>query len=264
LIRGNIEQSMAAVQINVPYATLLKRIDFALANRIHPEIYFSGDDLDTCDEEEAKRLARTLRDHGLEVTFHSPFMDLSPGGADRRIKEVTSDRFSKVIALADFFRPKNIVFHPGYEKWKFDGNMGLWLESSLQTWRPLVRKAQALGLALAIENVFEENPDSLLLLLREIDSSAFRFCFDTGHHNVFSKVSLRDWVDSLGGFLSEVHLHDNHHERDEHLPIGEGEFDFEGFFDLLARRNLKPILTLEPHEEEHLWRGLKAIEKYLT
>ena len=107
---------MATVQINVPYPTLLKRLDFAITNRIHPEIYFSGDDLDTCDEEEAKRLARSLRDHGLEITFHSPFMDLSPGGVDRRVKQVTSERFSKVIELAGFFKPKNIVFHPGYEK----------------------------------------------------------------------------------------------------------------------------------------------------
>lgn len=263
MIQGNIEEPMATVQINVPYPTLLKRLDFAIKNRIHPEIYFSGDDLDVCDEGEAKRLARSLLDNGLEITFHSPFMDLSPGGADRRVKQVTSDRFSKVIELAEFFQPKNIVFHPGYEKWKFDGNTGLWLESSLQTWTPLVKEAEARGLILAIENVFEENPDTLLLLLREIDSPAFRFCFDTGHHNVFSKVPLRKWIDTLGDFLKEVHLHDNHHERDEHLPMGEGEFDFEGFFGLLAQRGLKPILTLEPHEEEYLWRGLKAIEKYV-
>jgi sugar phosphate isomerase/epimerase len=183
---------------------------------------------------------------------------------DRRIKQVTSDRFSKIIDWAGFFRPKNIVFHPGYEKWKFDGNMNLWLESSIETWRPLVQRAEALELTLAIENVFEESPESLLLILHAINSPAFRFCFDTGHHNVFSKIPLPDWIDALGDFLSEVHLHDNHHERDEHLPLGEGEFDFDAFFQLLGQRNLKPILTLEPHEEKHLWRGLKAIEKYIA
>ena len=54
-----------------------------------------------------------------------------------------------------------IVFHPGYEKWKFDGDVGLWLESSLQTWKPLVKEAEKLGLILAVENVFEETPESL-------------------------------------------------------------------------------------------------------
>jgi len=120
-------------------------------------------------------------------------MDLSPGGIDRKVKEVTLDRFSKVIELAEFFKPMNIVFHPGYEKWKFDGNVSLWLESSLETWRPLVRQAASTGLTIAIENVFEETPDSLVLLLKEIHSPHFRFCFDTGHHHVFSNVSLRVW-----------------------------------------------------------------------
>ena len=138
--------------------------------------------------------------------------------------------------------------------------MGLWLDSSLQTWRPLVKQAEAMGLNLAVENVFEESPNPSLLL-REINSPAFGFCFDTGHHNVFSKIPLRDWVDALGSFLSEVHLHDNHHERDEHLPMGEGEFDFREFFDLLAQRNLKPILTLEPHEEEYPVEGAESRRK---
>jgi len=254
---------MATVHINVPYPMLLKRHDFAIGNRIHPEIYFSGDDLDTLDKKEGRRLAETLHQNQLEITFHSPFMDLSPGGVDRKVKEVTLDRFSKVIELAEFFKPKNIVFHPGYEKWKFDGNVSLWLESSLETWRPLVKQAASNGLTLAIENVFEETPDSLALLLKEIHSPHFRFCFDTGHHHVFSKVSLPVWIEVLGDYLSEVHLHDNHGERDDHLPMGEGGFDFDEFFRLLAHRSLKPILTLEPHEEAHLRRGLEAVKKYI-
>ena len=254
---------MAAIQINVPYPMLLHRIDFAVKNQINPEIYFSGEDLDQCRNSDIQRVAEVLHQHQLKITFHAPFMDLSPGGVDRKVKEVTVDRFLKVIELAEFFKPKNIVFHPGYEKWRFDGNVNLWLESSLETWRPLVKQAASNGLTLAIENVFEETPDSLALLLKEIHSPHFRFCFDTGHHHVFSKVPLSDWIEVLGEYLMEVHLHDNHGERDDHLPIGEGGFDFDEFFRLLAPRSLKPILTLEPHEETHLRRGLEAVKKYL-
>jgi len=190
-------------------------------------------------------------------------MDLSPGGVDKKIKEVTLDRFTKVIELALLFKPKTIVFHPGYEKWKFNGNVDLWFKSSLQTWRPLVKEAEALGLTLAIENVFEESPDSLKALLEKIDSTHFRFCFDTGHYHVFNKTPLLDWFNALSKYMVEVHLHDNHREMDEHLPIGEGNFDFDQFFKLLSQYRLKPIYTLEPHEEDHLWRGLEAVKKYI-
>jgi sugar phosphate isomerase/epimerase len=255
---------MTIIQINVPYSMLLERIDFAIKNRIHPEIYFSAEDLDTCDRKDVQLLSKTLQENHLEITLHGPFMDLSPGGVDRRIKEVTFDRFLKTIELARFFRPRIIVFHPGYERWKFDGNVKLWLESSLQTWRPLVMEAEEMGVTLAVENVFEESPDSIKNLLEEIHSPRFRFCFDTGHHNVFAKTPLTIWMEALGGFLSEVHLHDNHKEMDEHLPMGEGGFDFNQFFALLSQLSLNPLYTIEPHEEAHLWRGLEAVKKYIN
>jgi len=254
---------MTVIHINVPYSMLLHRIDFAIKNRIHPEIYFSSDDLDTCQQKDVQRLSKILEENRLEITLHGPFMDLSPGGVDRRVKQVTFDRLLKTMELSRFFKPKMIVFHPGYERWKFDGNVKLWLESSLQTWRPLVKKAEEMGLTLAIENVFEESPDSIKSLLEEIHSPHFRFCFDTGHHHVFSKTPLPAWMEALGGFLGEVHLHDNHKEMDEHLPVGEGGFDFDHFFTLLLQLNLSPLYTIEPHEEAHLRRGLEAVTKYI-
>ena len=254
---------MTVIHVNVPYSMLLDRIDFAIENRINPEIYFSSEDLDACQEKDIQHLSEVLEENQLEITLHGPFMDLSPGGVDRRIKQVTFDRFLKTMELARFFKPKMIVFHPGYERWKFDGDVKLWLESSLQTWWPLVQEAEEIGLTLAVENVFEESPDSIKILLEEISSSHFRFCFDTGHHHVFSKTPLPTWIEALGAFLAEVHLHDNHKEMDEHLPVGEGDFEFGQFFTLLSQSNLTPLYTIEPHEEAHLWRGLQAVKKYI-
>ena len=258
------KENMSIIHVNVPYSMLLHRIEFAIKNRIHPEIYFSAEDLDACQEKDAKHLAEILQKNELDITLHGPFMDLNPGGMDRRVKEVTLDRFSRTLQLARFFKPKSIVFHPGYEKWKFDGYVELWLKSSLQTWRPLVREAEELGLMITIENVFEETPDPIKNLLEEINSSHFRFCFDTGHHHVFSKTPVPIWLETLGRYLCEVHLHDNHKEMDEHLPLGEGGFDFEQFFSLLSQLKLNPIYTIEPHEEAHLWRGLEAARKYIV
>ena len=91
---------MTIIHVNVPYPMLLQRIDFAISNRIHPEVFFSAEDLDACHEKEVKQLAETLHRNGLQITLHGPFMDLSPGGIDQRIKTVTMDRFLKTIELA--------------------------------------------------------------------------------------------------------------------------------------------------------------------
>lgn len=262
----NIERMrpMVPIQVNVPYAMLQERVDQVVKNRIHPEIYVSAEDLDRYRVEEANHLAEVLHRNGLEITVHGPYLDLSPGGADPKVKAVTADRILKTIELARSFTPKTIIFHPGYDPWTFNGDMKRWLESSLQTWEPMVKEAEAAGLTLALENVFEEKPDSLRDLLEEIDSPSFRFCFDTGHHHVFSKAPLTFWVELLGRYLCETHLHDNHKEMDAHLPIGEGSFDFEQYFSLLSFYRLSPIYTIEPHEEAHLWRGLEAAKRYIN
>jgi len=67
---------MTIVHINVPYSILLHRIDFAIENRIHPEIYFCSDDLDALQEKEVKDLAETLH---REMDEHLP---MGEGGFD--------------------------------------------------------------------------------------------------------------------------------------------------------------------------------------
>jgi sugar phosphate isomerase/epimerase len=74
---------------------------------------------------------------------------------------------------------------------------------------------------------------------------------------------MSEWFEAIGERVVELHIHDNNGRRDEHLPIGDGRIDFKEFFGLVARHSNDPIFTIEPHGEEALQRGLKALEPYL-
>jgi sugar phosphate isomerase/epimerase len=251
------------VQVNVPFPLLAENLETVLAFGLQPEIYFSGLTLDQLSWAEVKRTSRHLIERNIPTTFHAPFMDLNPGAVDDRVREITRHRFEQILALVPYYRPRTIVFHPGYDRWRYDNNVDLWLEKSLLTWKPLVERAEALSVKLALENVFDDSPSPLKSLLSALHSPWVGYCLDAGHGNLFSRGPVTQWVEALGPFLAEIHLHDNHRHADEHLPLGEGDIDFASLFGHLRENRLAPILTLEPHLAEHLEPSLTALQKYL-
>ena len=252
------------IQVNIPYHMLLQNLDFILERKINPEIYFDGEALDTFKEKDAHSIVRAITSKKLSITIHAPFMDLSPGAVDTKIRKTTRDRLCAMLRIAAFFHPKLIVFHPGYNKWFFDGNVKLWLENSLTTWEPVVKKAEKMGIPLAVENIFEEEPSSLLQLISAVNSPVFNFCFDTGHYHLFSTVPMEAWFTSLAPYIQEVHVHDNCKSSDEHLPMGDGDIDFDLFFRLIRRYSVHPIYTIEPHKVDDLERSLERCNHFLT
>ena len=252
------------IQVNLPFPLLVENLEAILAAGLQPEVYFSSYTLDRLSLPEVERISRALLPKNIPVTFHGPFMDLNPGAVDEKVRELTVFRFHQILDLVPYFLPRAIVFHPGYDRWRYDGNVDLWLENSLLTWRPLVEKAEALSVKMALENVFDDNPAPLKRLLEAVDSSFLGYCMDPGHGHLFSEVPLVDWIGVLGDRLVEIHLHDNHREADEHLPLGQGDIDFPAIFSRIRERGLHPIYTIEPHQEEHLAPSLQALEPYLS
>ena len=76
------------------------------------------------------------------------------------------------------------------------------------------------------------------------------------------KTSLEKWLEMLGPYLDQLHLHDNHGTADDHLALGHGTIDFETLFAVIKKDHLTPpIITLEPHEEKELWPSVKELER---
>lgn len=252
------------IHVNVPYPLLKEKLGNLIEHRLNPEIYFSGIILDSLNKEELADACGKIRDAGLSITFHAPYMDMNPGSPDPRFRAVVLERLNQVMDLAEIVRPKAIVVHGGYDKWRFDRNVDLWLKNSLDIWPIIVRRAVKSGTRLAMENVFDDSPEPIARFLEAIDSPYFGHCFDVGHFRLFSKVSMEDWFKRFGKRIIEVHIHDNNGGRDEHLPPGDGDIDFKGFFALLKTYSREVIHTIEPHKEEHLLKNLEVLPKFMA
>jgi len=251
------------VQVNIPFQMLIDGyLELIVQEGINPEIGLDCFSLDTFSRSEFCDVADSLHGAGLSITLHAPFFDLRPGAVDRRVREVTVKRLRQAFDLVPCFRPRSVVCHAAFDERYYVSHEEEWLKNSKDTWGGLVAEAAEMGTRIALENVYENSPKSLGLLLDAFQGSGnICCCFDTGHFNAFSRASLEEWMDALGPRIGQIHLHDNHGGGDEHLPVGEGTFPFRRFFELLQQRDIRPIVTLEPHTQEDLWCTLENITR---
>ena len=248
----------------VPFLRLKNDLKTILDNRIQPEIGLDGDVLYTTGPEDYKRVANSLKAEGLGCTIHAPFGDLSPGASDNYIQTVTRDKLDMAFRLIEVFEPTAIVCHLNYEENKHGHKLEEWLKQSLDTWHRLLETAECYQVPLMLENTYETDPGMHKRILEALNSPYARFCLDTGHTLVFARNSWQDWLPALTPWLGQLHLHDNHGDRDAHLAIGAGRFDFIGLFDYLEANSLKPVITLEPHDDKTLWECLENLDRMGT
>lgn len=253
------------IHIRIPYNQLSQYYDIAVNHNLNVELYLCSEDLDHTSEDRFVEWSGIFRDKGSDITIHAPFMDLSPGGSDSKVRSASFERIIQLLDIAKIFNPKMIVVHPGFDHWRNQETIKTWLRNSSLFWKEILNHAKHWDCRLAIENVFEKSPESLRTLIESISSPRFGFCFDTGHFNLFSTSRLEDWLKELGPYFFETHLHDNKGDQDSHSALGEGNFPFEQYFGLLTKMSKKLILTFESHSEESALASIKFFKnRFMT
>ncbi len=255
---------LAQVHVNMPWRYLERYLDLVLEFGLNLELGFEAGVLDACPYADYHRAAERLRRRGCRLTMHGPFWDLCPGSSDPLVRQVSRLRLGQFFDLVSLFEPLAVVCHTGFDPRHHGAGMGEWVERALTVWEPLVARAERQRVALLLENVWEADPELHRRLLERIDSPWCGFCLDVGHQHTFSRAPLQEWLQALGHRLGEVHLHDNDGAGDAHLPVASGTINFPLLFDFLVERRLRPVLTLEPHQEEHLVQSLEGLSRIVA
>jgi sugar phosphate isomerase/epimerase len=249
---------MEPIHIQIPYPLLKDYLGMLRKRRYDLEIYYSSAVLDQLEKQDIEKL-RAILDWDPKITLHAPFMDLNPGAMDPMVQSVTQVRFRQILDVAAILKPRAAVFHAAYDRWRYGGRKDIWLENSLDTWRKVMETASKAGLRVAVENVFDEEPEALQMLIEKIDNPDFGFCFDVGHFNIFSTVTMEQWFSALGRHLVEVHIHDNDGKTDAHWAPGRGNIDFEKLLGLVNSQATTPVFAIEVHDKNDIETSLERV-----
>jgi sugar phosphate isomerase/epimerase len=250
------------VHVHVPYDSFRKYLPVLREHRLSVELYFGSNTVDDIREADLHMIAEAM-DWEHTMSIHGPFMDLSPGAIDPKIAAASLERYHQILSFSEILKPDVVVFHSGYEAWKYGSKVHLWLEPSLRTWGAVMERAEKTGVGVAIENIVDSEPDHLRMLCEKVGHPRFGLCLDAGHREIFSNLPITAWVDGMHPYILEMHLHDNGGEADDHNPIGEGTVDFPALFKRVGELCIDPVYTLEAHSAEDALMSLGALNAYL-
>jgi len=190
---------------------------------------------------------------------HGPFLDLVATSLDSAIVNVSRQRHqvaldaSVKVGATVYVAHTNytpMILNPSYQK--------NWTKRMLDFWLPFADKAGESGMTICLENLWEPGPDIQAKLIEEGNHPHLRASFDNGHALVFSQMSSRAWVETLGEGLAHCHLHDNGGDWDEHKSIGEGKEEWRDLLSALSQLSPQAILVAESN---NLSRNRVSIER---
>lgn len=250
------------------------------------EIFCSRGHFDYTTKSEIQVVASALSAHGLTLaSLHAPTSrDLSAmreGGSPLSICEVervrrieAMDELKRAIDVAEELPFPRMVFHMGGSRETADPRKRDAAFSSLEH---LILHAKHLGVTICVENTTSEmgDPAYLRAFVDETRLTGLRFNFDIGHAHLADgpeEERLEKNFAPLRELVVGVHLHDNHGEKDEHLPPYDGTIDWEKAIPLL-KTALEPDLPLllelkektgpdAPSATEQLEAARKAMDRF--
>ncbi|MFO7707520.1 MAG: sugar phosphate isomerase/epimerase family protein [Desulfobacterales bacterium] len=251
------------VQVCVPFAMLRAEVlEHFTENGLNPEIGIDAACLERFSLQEFAKVAEVLHRRGLTVTLHAPFVDLSAGSSDPAIRDVTRRRFEAILRLVPVFAPRTVVAHAGYDWRRYEYFRKAWMEHSVAFWTDVAEGLTRAGSRLMLENVYEHGPGEIHELFERLQPCRVGLCLDCGHLTAFGRAPLDEWLEVLGPFIGQLHLHDNHGEKDDHLPLGRGLIDFSKLFAYLKNEGCRPpVMTIEAHRADDVWASLAGLER---
>lgn len=205
------------------------------------EIFGARSHFDYTTKQEVQGIASALGQHRLALaSLHAPTSrDLSAtreGGAPLSICEVervrrveAMDELKRVIDVAEVLPFSRLILHMGGPREAADLRKRDAAFSSLEH---LVLHARHVGVTIAVENTNSEmgDPAYLRSFVDETRLTGLRFNFDIGHAHLADGAEnerVEKAFTPMRDLVVSAHIHDNHGEKDEHLPPYEGTIDWE-------------------------------------
>jgi sugar phosphate isomerase/epimerase len=218
------------------------------------ELFAARQHFDYSSREHVMELAGWFASNPLEpFSMHAPLYpdrEMGRAGApavnvvhpekSRRIDAM--DEIKRALEAAEHIPFKKLVVHLGekYDSWSLRT-----MEFATTALEHLGAFAKPLGVRVLVENLTSDatTPEHLVTILEMAHLDQIDVCLDLGHAHIAPGIA--EAIGILGKRIGEIHVHDNHGVRDEHLWPGDGTIDWLAAVEALKALSASPAAVLE-------------------
>ncbi|MDM7935394.1 MAG: sugar phosphate isomerase/epimerase family protein [Methanothrix sp.] len=210
---------------------------------------------------DARKIAETT---SLTITIHLPYSDLNLASLNQPIWDETVRQMKGCLDLASSFARLAVV-HPGHLSPLGSQMPDAAWERNIQGLREICDHAAELDMRIAVENMVNmpallgRRPEEIRGMIETADRENLGFILDVGHAN--TNGSVERFLD-LKEIMIHAHIHDNHGERDEHLPVGNGTVPWGRV--VSALRDYEGRLVTEARSIEEGQRSLSRFKRLMS
>ncbi len=202
-----------------------------------------------------------LRDFTGMRTMHGAFMDMTSASLDPKIVAVTRERYLHNLDIAARLGARIVVFHANYlTTMRNLPFRRAWTDRQVAFWGKMAEEAGAMGIRLAMENMWEYDPAIIADVLRQVNSPWLISCLDVGHAHLFSEVPFKNWLTELDGYIQYTHLNNNGGRVDEHRGFDDGVLDYKAILPMLRGLPQPPYFSLEIESAAAMRRSLPFLQ----
>ncbi len=191
-------------------------------------------------------------------TLHGAFFDVIAFSPDKKIREISDLRIKQSIGAAEEIGAKAVVFHTNYNPFLNSAvYIKDWLNKNAEYWDGILNAFPDMNIYL--ENMFDNTPKIMTLLAKILSAhSNFGICLDYAHASL-TKVSGREWMESLGPYTRHMHINDNDFVSDLHLAVGNGLINWNEFYSLYNSYIKDSTILIETSSVENQQRSIERL-----
>jgi sugar phosphate isomerase/epimerase len=199
------------------------------------EIFAARQHFDYTNREQIAELAAWFRSNPLQAwSMHAPLhpdREMGRAGApgvnllrpEKARRIAAMDEIRRALESAEQIPFRNLVVHLGELADEWTPRTIEYAQTALEH---LGAFARPLGVRPLVENLLGEptTPEHLVEILETGHLDSVGVCLDLGHAHI--TVGVAEAIATLGNRIVQVHAHDNHGLKDEHLFPGDGTIDW--------------------------------------